>query len=318
MTLTLAIPVWNDAEALVTLLHQATAMGCFDRVIVVDDGSDPAIDAENLPFERCLLLRHDSPKGAGAARNLALDHIETSHVLFFDSDDHLLPDVAALWRDLQDQPFDFCIAQHNDSQVLARGGWGQMEADNALWRLAGCASGALTRPSPAQAALLAETTNYPWNKIYRTAFLREHDIRFSEVPVHNDIAAHWLGFVHADRVLASDRKIATHFVRRGGDRLTNRRGSERLQVFSVFDDVAHGIADVHSPKSDLMRAFLRFATDLINWIRGIIDAPLIGALDTAVADFVRRALPPEAFAWIVRADPVLALRLNLLMTARAA
>ena len=48
MTLTLAIPSHNDTGALCRLLAGLGPLGCVDHVVVVDDGSDTAIDAPDL------------------------------------------------------------------------------------------------------------------------------------------------------------------------------------------------------------------------------------------------------------------------------
>lgn len=319
MTLTLAIPVWNDAAGLSRLLEQAGRLGCFDRVVVVDDGSERALEFDRL--RRAIgpggpgltLLRNESPRGAGQARNRALAVVETSHVLFFDADDVLTGELSALWRGLSGRTFDFCMFKHADSRVSDRGGWGQIALDEALWRLAGCASGALRQLPEAGYPPLAQTANYPWNKIYRTAFLRDHDIRFSEIPVHNDILVHWLGFLHAQTVLTSDRVAAVHYVRPRAGRLTNRRDVERLRAFEPLEQVAAEIRRGQGATSPLMTAFLRFCGGLIEWIRGNIDPGLHRTLDRATSAFLTASLDREVMQVMARRDPVLALRLTLML-----
>ncbi len=319
MKLALAIPVWNDTPGLAALLAQARRMGCFDQVVVVDDGSDTPVDLndrevfDDLPGADIILLRNDTPHGAGQARNRALEAVTASHLVFFDSDDQFTTQFAPLWRSLERRVFDFCLYKHNDNRVLARGGWGQGAQDNALWRLAGCAVGALQVVDETAAAWLAETSNYPWNKIYRTAFLREYGLRFSEIPVHNDLALHWMCFAHGRNILASDRVAATHFVHPAGARLTNRRGSERLRVFEPLNEVVAHIRAGKGRNSALMLALLRFASGLTSWIRGNIDPALHGDLDRLAARFFARHLDSGSFQILIRSDPVLALRLNLLM-----
>lgn len=325
MTLALAIPVRNDARGLAALLVQVAGMGCFEQLVVVDDGSDPPVDLKDrdiypaLPGVDVTVLRNDTAQGAGQARNRALEAITTSHMVFFDSDDLFTAEFLPLWRSLAGRDFDFCICKHNDSRVLERGGWGLMAHDGALWRLAGCGAAALQAVDAVAAPYLAETANYPWNKIYRTGFLRQHDLRCSEIPVHNDIALHWLSFAHARDILASDRVAVTHFVHPGGSRLTNRQGAERLRVFEPLDQVgAHIRADIGAEKADaraLMLALLRFSSGLTGWVRGNIDPALHPDLDRLAAGFFSRQLDRQSFAALGRTDPVLALRLNLLMAA---
>ncbi len=319
MKLALAIPVWNDALGLSRLLAQVGQLGCFDQIVVVDDGSNPALDLTDqtlFPSEvsaEISLLRNETPQGAGQARNRALAVVEASHVLFFDADDVLTDELPALWRSLAGRDFDFCIFKHADSRLSQTGGWGQTALDEGLWRLAGCSSGALQLLPEAGYALLAQTANYPWNKIYRTEFLRRNRIRFSEIPVHNDILAHWMGFIHARTVLVSDRVAAVHFIRSKAERLTNRRGAERLRVLEPLQQVVVEIRRRQGCESALMAAFLRFSSGLFDWMRGNIDPSLHRALDRAVSGFLADCIDRNMMASMVSRDPVLALRLMLML-----
>ena len=74
MTLTLAIPCHDDAEPLARLLARARALGCFDHVVVVDDGSPRPLAAgalcaaTGLAPSALTLIRHDTARGPGPAR----------------------------------------------------------------------------------------------------------------------------------------------------------------------------------------------------------------------------------------------------------
>lgn len=308
MTRALVIPVRNDAAALATLLQQALGLGLFDQIVVVDDGSDIPVSAP----EQVQIIRHVTSLGAGAARNAGLDAVSCDHVIFFDSDDLFAADFGALCADLQREqvPFDFCLFRHNDSRMAARGRWGQMPLDNALWRQANAANGAHGALWTARdTAALAQTANYPWNKIYRTQFLRDHGLRFSHDRVHNDITLHWLGFAAAERVLASDRICAHHVVTTCGARLTNETGRARLGVFAPLRVAAVGLRD----HVVLWPAFLRFAAGLLDWVRDVLHVSLQNDLDQATGQFWRAHLDSDTLDTLNRTDPVLALRLVLQM-----
>ncbi|MEW2915166.1 glycosyltransferase family A protein [Leisingera sp. JC11] len=316
-SLALVIPVRNDARGLAALLRQAAEMGCFSQVVIADDASDRRVRRWHVPLSLLgctTVLRSRVQGGAGQARNRALAAVGCSHLVFFDSDDLFTADLPPLWQELDGEDFDFCLFRHYDSRALAQGRLGQMPVDDLLWRMAGCAAGGLQMVSGLAAARLAETANYPWNKIYRTAFLREHGVRFSELPVHNDIAAHWQSFACAGRILASDRAAAVHAVREGGGRLTNRRSAERLRVFEALAEAAAAVRARHGTASVLMLALLRFACGLIDWVRGQIETGLQAEFDRLAAGFLGRELGRDGLSgWLSREDPVLALRVTLLM-----
>jgi glycosyltransferase involved in cell wall biosynthesis len=305
MTLALVIPVYNDANGLHALLKQVARSGVFDQIVVVDDGSDQVV---SVP-ESIQLIRHEISRGAGVARNSGLDQVQCDHVIFFDSDDLFTADFVALCHELRAaEQFDFCIFRHNDSRISGAGRWGQLALDNALWRQANTqAHGTLWAVNETDA--LVRTANYPWNKVYRTQFLRDHGLRFSHDIVHNDITMHWLGFAAAQRILASDRICAHHVVQSGGSRLTNEAGRSRLGVFRPLEIVVQGVCN----DAKLWQAFLKFTASLLDWVRDTMDPVLHPELDQATGAFWRTHLDKQTLDCVIKDDPVLALRLVLQM-----
>lgn len=307
MTLTLAIPAYNDTANLKRLLRRAEEIGLADQVIVVDDGSDSPVTVEELRAAgapgpgRLTLLRNDSPRGPGVARNRAILHAVTDHLLFLDADDLPTRELPALLRDLEGRAFDFCLFQHHDTRMEQELAWGQMPHDQALWRAAGVDLGALNPVRRAAAALLAGTANYPWNKIYRTGFLRAHAIGCSEILLHEDIELHWRCFLNARTILASDRTGVIHVVTPGGGRLTNRTGPERLALFEPLERIAE---EVMAKAPELYALpFFGFVLGLFDWIAGNLDAAHHDAFAGLVRDFVTRRIPPPLLEQLRQADP---------------
>lgn len=314
MTLTLAIPARDDAAGLVRLLADAAALGPAVRAVVVDDGSADPLDPARLAAEagfapgRLRLLRNPAPQGPGPARNRALAHVETDLALCMDADDRLTGELAHLLADLAGERFDFCLFQHHDSRAAQERRWGQMPWDQAHWRAAGVAAGALSEVSPAAAAELAQTANYPWNKLYRTEFLRAAGIGCSDIPLHEDVEMHWQSFLRADRILASDRICAIHIVAAAGGRQTNRRAPERLEVFGPLGRLAaEATAQDRRP---LALPLLRFGLGLGGWIEGNLPAESRPRLRAAAAEFAR-AFPPELLETLRAADPARLARVGL-------
>lgn len=285
MSLALVVPVRDDADRLISLLDQARILEAFDQLVVVDDGSAEPLQAPELtraiglPDHAVRLIRHPSSHGAGAARNAALPEVTTSHLLFFDSDDHLTGDLALLWQALRDREFDFCQFRHNETSAP---GWGLTPWDAGLWRKARV-FGALGPLDVQGKPWLAQTACYPWNKIYRTAFLRDHDLRCAEIPVHEDIALHWQSYLAAGRILVSDRVCANHVVRAGGTRETNRSGPERLEIFGMLDDIADRLT---APQAALRAPFAAFALHLFSWIRFNLNPTHHAALEARAGRFL--------------------------------
>jgi glycosyltransferase involved in cell wall biosynthesis len=97
------LPVWNPqagwlAEAIDSAFNES---GCRIELVVVDDGSDTAPDVWLSPrdINRLRLIRAPH-RGAGHARNVALEHCCGEYVRFLDADDVILPESTSRLLDL--------------------------------------------------------------------------------------------------------------------------------------------------------------------------------------------------------------------------
>ena len=113
-TVAVVIPVFNQArflaDALSSVQRQTRQV---DEIIVVDDGSttdDPA--AVVAQFENVKLIRQPN-HGLAAARNTGLRSCTTSHVVFLDADDLLLPNALEVGL--------ACAASHPDCAFVYGG-----------------------------------------------------------------------------------------------------------------------------------------------------------------------------------------------------
>ena len=112
-TVAVIIPTFNHAhflaDAIGSVLEQTRQA---DEIIVVDDGStdDPA--AVVAKFQGVRLIRQDN-RGLSAARNTGLRGCKTSHIVFLDADDRLLPSALQAGLD--------CIADRPDSAFVYGG-----------------------------------------------------------------------------------------------------------------------------------------------------------------------------------------------------
>ena len=213
LDIALVIPARDEGEALARLIAQARSMNVFSQIILVDDGSGKPLLAHGAD----ITLRQNRSRGAGAARNLGLGLVHAEYVLFFDADDELGDDLPLLLRDLAGLAigFDICVFRHADSRMAQQGYWGEPEHEIALWEETGLGSGSLCQAPDKARPVLAQTINYPWNKIFSTEFLRHEGIACADTQVHNDIPLHWLSLMKAKRVFTSDRICALHHFHEG-------------------------------------------------------------------------------------------------------
>ena len=282
--LAIVIPVWNLHDDIADLLAQIEELGIFSEVIVSDDASDPPCDPEIFGFSserldaRLVYLRSETQRGAGHARNLGLREVTARHVIFFDADDRLEKGLAQIYaRHLEGIETigipDFTMFRHQDSRVVEKEGRaGSFMGDEKLWdRAVGKKrEGVLNLDCRAH---LSPVSAYPWNKIYRTDFLRDNGIDCSETPVHNEIKLHWQSFARANTVLALRESGATHTVGERDHHLTTRRGEERFCIFDIIAELTDEIRNLPG-NTILMRHFIHFVHNVCQWNLGFIDPAL--------------------------------------------
>lgn len=321
MQLSLIIPVWNDPKGLKRILEQVAQLRVFSQVVVVDDAStipcapkDIGIDPASYPLA-LKYRRIRKNRGAGYARNLGLKYATGSHVLFFDSDDLFTPDIVTLVDNLQGQEFDFCIFKHVDSRIRAEGGYGLLAGDERRWQNAR-AVGALGNLAPTGAAKLCTIAAYPWNKIYRAAFLRSRKIRCTEISIHNDIEIHWMSFLRAQDILYSDLICCEHFVTKGQSRLTNKTGRERFEVLQALANVQDEFA--RNPQIlPFLEPFVNFYVDLFGWITKQLETELHGDFLREVQNFLRQHLNVALYTLATAENPALGARINRILKGQA-
>ncbi|MDX2537284.1 glycosyltransferase family 2 protein [Streptomyces scabiei] len=233
---------YDDAAHVADAVRSALAQGPAVReVIAVDDcsadGSGELLErlAETEPRLRTLRRRTNSG-GCGTPRNDGLDAAAAPYVMFLDSDDVLPPGAvdALLGAALEhDAPVasGLCVRRELPS------------GRETPWQPELYARRMLV-PHPAQRARLAHDTLCV-NKLYRTAFLRDHAIRFPEgrFPYED--------FVFGARVLAAAPRIAlvpdrvyVWHVRRSAARLSlslDRSGMANWRARTQADRLSYDI-----------------------------------------------------------------------------
>jgi hypothetical protein len=118
--------------------------------------------------------------------------------------------------------------------------------------------------SQAASEPLLAFTNYPWNKVYRSSFLRRAGIRFSETAVQNDILAHWQTILRANTLCMSERVLCTKVEYTSAERIGNTADYRCLEAFQALR-VTYAMLREHAPPS-VAPIFLEFYLDLYGWL----------------------------------------------------
>lgn len=156
-------------DAVLSALRQTPA---FESILIVEDCSSD--ETRTILEELCAqeprlqLICHTVNKGAGAARNTGIDEVQTEFFCFLDGDDLFFDDCSQKMYQALNQPnIDLWIFG-----ALA------FESEGNRTRPSGNIppSGIFETMEEKKPALAA--TTFPWNKLYRTEFIRDHGIKF--------------------------------------------------------------------------------------------------------------------------------------------
>lgn len=310
------IPAYRDSDGLRRHFAYFARQTAEIELIVVDDASPDDLEAvcaaAVLPDHvKLRYSRNAENLGPGPSRNAGLAQVTGDRTVFLDADD-LLAESFFGYANLAplETGADFVLFKYHLAPDLAgRASYRMHRIDNLFF------SNLHASAFPARLFTLADlpsavrTVNFPWNKIYRTEFLKRSGVHFPDLRMHEDIAPNWQAFLRARRfgVLAWAPPLIHHFVAPGGDRATNYVGHHRLAAFETLADVAAEVAR-HPYAERLRPELIAFADNLITWILGAVRRPrgpdtaqLLGDYEAAAETFYDRigwprGTDPEATA----------------------
>lgn len=248
------IPAFNAADSIGVLVH--TLLGettLSTEIIVVDDGStdETWTVLSAITDERLTLIRQEN-QGVYAARNTALAIHRGEWVVFLDADDRVAADfLQERLRSAREAQTDVVLfnARHTDSaghlrhSVHRRQPYGQTLTGQQWIRH--CVS-------------LREWPHYLWLQIIRSAYIREHNLRFQEGKSHKDIL--WtIQLAAADgRFYFSDRQ--DYLWVNNPASITHRPDYYDIRAFSYSDVIADILAlSIRTQYRAVRRALVRHA-----------------------------------------------------------
>ncbi len=294
--LSVIIPVFNAEATLGHVVDDFLALdedGIDCQVILVDDASTDGTArlVERLAAQdaRVLALHHGENRGAGVARMTGWPEARGRYALFFDADDILHADVLArTLRRLEAQPqADTAMLAYRYERGRTNTGLEMSYQDTRIFRRL-LVSGTPALGTPDEMADLLLVTNYPWNKVIRTAHFRAVGLRFGATKVNNDILGHWQMLLKARRILLCDEVICTHIVETHGANITNRFTDERLQMLDALEELYAQLEAQPALRQRHAARFWELAHRLFLWARERMEPGLVPRLDERWARLIGR------------------------------
>ncbi|MRS15083.1 glycosyltransferase [Enterobacteriaceae bacterium RIT691] len=274
LKLSIIIPAYNAGKTILNTIasFESSIHSQFEVVIVDDCSTDDTVDIisrYSVTHDHVKLIKLSSNSGPGVARDEGLKHAKGEFVLFFDSDD-LMRRLAV------DDAINY-LEQHNLNVAVMRYAikFGPNKIDIGMWerdteiysdgkKLFGSLINIYDFPR------LLTITNYPWTKICRTQFVRENNIQFGSLRLHEDILPHWMVLIKAENIYVSDKVVCDYYLDDNGGNVTNNKTSLRLQCITAVENLYELlISDAHYKR--FMGEFWLFLAYLLGWANEVIN-----------------------------------------------
>ena len=270
--ITIIIPAYNAEATILNAVESCLKSECIAKVIVVADApTDKTVELlTGVSYNPDIveIIELEDNVGAGACRNMGIEKVITSHIAFLDADDTInaysfdtvFNDMAS-GCDLAVGCYKYCKCEHQlDASEMTLGD------ERVISSILQSQDKIVLEADLISKLLLL--VNYPWNKIYRTDFIRKYGIKFQTIPVHNDILFHWSCLIQASRVLLHRAIMVNHFVFDNRNQMTNDTSERRLSVFSAL----HAVKEIAlNSKRETSAYFYQFLEVILPWTLRQID-----------------------------------------------
>ena len=279
----IVMPVFNVEGILRECLDSVVAQTFTDfELICIDDGSTDAsgeiLDAYAAGDARIRVF-HQGNIGQYPTRNVGLDLVQGKYMLSVDCDDVAAPELLERL---------VCRAQSDDAEITLVG-WDYLSGpfrspDVRRWNLRKLHQGEYDGGFPMG-------YGYVWMKLYRTAFLQAHGLRFREEFYSKaDLIFHWKSMSLAQRVSVVPE--ALYHYRVHGNSVTGTIGPRFIQIIHVMEAIKAELLQIGDPK-EMLSAWLPFALGFIRGAYEQLAAEYRPEMEEELRAFIERLAPEE-------------------------
>lgn len=198
--ISIIVPVYNVENYLTRCLNSIINQTYENlEIILVNDGStdgSPAILHEYELLDRRVKVIQQKNKGLSGARNTGIQHANATYLMFIDSDDYIIAEMAELL---------FTNLQKYESDISICGYFRVDEQGNILSEHSGFNCLSHLKPVFSGKELFKENLegrlyNMAWNKLYKKSLFTDNNIEYPPGLYHEDIATTFKLFWHCQRI----------------------------------------------------------------------------------------------------------------------
>lgn len=224
------VPVYNVESYIEKCMDSICSQSLKDiEILCIDDcGTDNSmkiVEAYAKKDERIKILRHPHNKGLGAARNTGVRHSTGKYLACVDSDDWIAPTMLEKCRNVLE-------ARQLDSVWVKVNTYiedtGLFTTDN-YYKTLYAAPGGIIRLTP------ENLLDYPvnaWNKVYRSSFIKQNNILWSDGLLYEDIEFYYQFYTLSHETYLIDELLYFYRWRRGS--IMNQTDSGRMKVEDIY------------------------------------------------------------------------------------
>jgi len=257
VTISIIMPVYNSALYLRPCLDCIISQSLTDfEVICINDGStDNSLNILTEYANKDTRLRILNKKNSGAAdcRNLGLSKAIGKYCIFLDSDDLFSPYLLEkLYLQIYKADADICFC---DYSILFNGNKSRVQTNFEIQNP--------FNPNDNLEQLFQITHPVCWNKLYKTEFLKKHQLQFLNQSSSNDIS-----FVHSSLVLASSitfiQEALIEYRFNNINSITSNTNNKIPNVFNAYNELFKIIT--HQPQSEnYFESFYTSLNDVLSY-----------------------------------------------------
>lgn len=256
-TISIIMPIYNSAlylrPCLDSIINQT--LTDFEFICINDGSTDNSLNILTEYANRDTRLKILNKKNSGAAdcRNLGLSEATGQYCIFLDSDDLFSPYLLEkLYSQIYNVDADICFC---DYSILSNGNKSRVRIDSKVQNP--------FTPSDELNQLFQITHPVCWNKLYKTEFLKKHQLQFLNQSSSNDIS-----FVYSSLVLASSITFVSEalieYRFNNINSITSNTNSKISNVFNAYNKLFEIIAKQPQPEN-YFESFYTSLNDVLSY-----------------------------------------------------
>ena len=263
--LSVVLTIYNMESCLKPCLDTIAAQTFTDyELICVDDGStDTSVDILRSYEDAfpCMEIIEQKNKGAAAARNLGMTHARGEFLMLLDSDDAFEPELfETLVARAQKTGADVVVCRSCELDHKT----GDTRPSTWTVKTELLPESESFSPYETKGTLLTALMGWPWDKLYRTSYLQEYDLRFPEISNSEDLYFVYLALLNARLISVEEKVLVKHRINRSSS-VSNSRLRAPLCFYESAVMLKHAMQKDEKLYREFEWGFLNWAFDYACW-----------------------------------------------------